>query len=288
MPALCSVQTFVNTWECDENDHMNVQFYYTKFDDAALVFQTLSGLDDQLGPRDCRHVRYHAELRGGEQVAIHSSFVSSDDSGTMLQHVMIETHTGRLAATALDHYAEQVQGDFSDLSEPLDPRAVSRSLLQPLEDTDITRTTREQQGIPVTSRGVVRADHCGAGGIARDQAYISCVSDAATHAWELVGLSGGWLGERGFGRVAVEMRLSVLEPLKLGDVFELRTSFTAARSKSFSKRYDIFNLKTGQLCAVNEVTAMILNHSTRRSEAIPDFAQEAIRSLTTTKNSIDA
>lgn len=286
MPALRTLQTFVNTWECDENDHMNVQFYYSKFDDAALVFQTLLGLDEQLGPRARRHVRYHAELRGGEQVAIQSSLVSSDDSGTVLQHIMIETHSGRLAATAIDYYSEQTVGEFSDVTEPLDPRAVSRSLLHVLKDTDITRQEREEQGFPVTSRGVVRAEHCGKDGVARDQAYISCVSDAASHAWELVGLSGGWLGERGFGRVAVEMRLSVFEPLMLGDVFELRTSFIASRSKSFSKRYDIFNLKTGKLCAVNEATAMILNHTTRKSEAIPSFAQEAIRALSS--SNIDA
>lgn len=279
MPALCSLQTFVNTWECDENDHMNVQFYYTKFDDAALVFQALCGLDEELGPRRTRHVRYHAELLSGEQVAIHSSFVSSDETGTVLQHIMIETQTGRLAATALDYYDEQANGSYDAVREELDARAVSRSLLHPVDMSEVTRAQRDEQNIPVTSRGVVRASHCGKGGIARDQAYISCVSDAATHAWELIGLSGAWLGDHGFGRVAVEMRVTVREPLMLGDLFELRTSFTAARSKSFSKRYDIFNLKTGQLCATNEVTAMILNHSTRRSEGIPDFAQEAIKTM---------
>lgn len=279
MPALCSLQTFVNLWECDENDHMNVQFYYSKFDDAALIFQALSGLDGEVRARAMRHVRYHAELRGGEQVAVHSSFVSSDESGTLVQHIMIETQSGRLAATALDHYHEQVKGQYEDVKEPLDPRVVSRSLLHPLQETNVTRAMREDQGIAALSRGVVRADHCGKNGLARDQAYISCISDAATHAWALVGLSSGWLKERGFGRVAVEMRLTVLHPLELGDLFELRTSFLAVRSKSFSKRYDIFNLKTGKLCAVNESTVMILNHSTRRSEPIPDFTQEAIRAL---------
>lgn len=279
MPSICSLQTFVNIWECDENDHMNVQFYYSKFDDAGLIFQALSGLDAYLGPHNRRHVRYHSELRGGEQVAIHSSFVSSDWQGTIVQHIMIETHSGRLAATALDHYAQQAVGDFSQFSAELDPRAVSRSLTHPVDLTPVTRTMREDQGVPVTSRGVVRADHCGPNGIARDQAYISCVSDAATHAWELVGLSGGWLNEKGYGRVAVEMRLSILEPLRLGDLFELRTSFKAVRSKSFTKHYDIFNIKTGRLCAINEATAMILNHSTRKSEPIPDFTQDAIAAL---------
>ncbi|HAT87702.1 MAG TPA: hypothetical protein DCS30_18225, partial [Rhizobiales bacterium] len=71
---------------------------------------------------------------------------------------------------AIDYYSEQAIGEFSDVTEPLDPRAVSRSLLHSLEDTDITRQVREAQGFPVTSRGVVRAEHCGKDGVARDQA----------------------------------------------------------------------------------------------------------------------
>ena len=35
-------RAFVNTWECDENDHLNVQFYWKRFGDAAQVLQLKS------------------------------------------------------------------------------------------------------------------------------------------------------------------------------------------------------------------------------------------------------
>ena len=277
MPAINSINQFVNLWECDENDHMNVQFYYAKFDDAGLVFLALSGLDGELGTHRMRHVRYHAEMRGGAQISIHSSLVSSSKDGTLIQHIMTDSQTGTLTATALDHYPQETKGDYKRYQHAMDPRAQSCSLTHEFDDRPITLAMREEQGVAAPLRGVVGSVYCDQNGETRDQAYIAFVSDAASHVWDLVGLGTGWLDERGFGRVAVEMRLSIRQPLQLGDLFELRTSFIGLRSKSFSKRYDIFNLKTGELSASVEATAMILNHETRRSEALPDFARDAIK-----------
>src|SRR5690606_16110861 len=63
MPAFETLFSSVNRWECDENDHLNVQFYFTRFEEADRQFRLLSGLSDALvGSRRVRHVRYHCEL----------------------------------------------------------------------------------------------------------------------------------------------------------------------------------------------------------------------------------
>lgn len=277
MAAFLSLKHFVNTWECDENDHMNVQFYFAKFDDANQVFQALTGLEEKLGRRNFRHVRYHSEMHSNEQIEVYSSITQSDETGTSLQHLMFEHQTGRLTATAYDHYEGQLGGGFESYFDDMDSRVVSRSLTHPVSLDSVSLNERRAQNVAMTGRGVVHPSHCGKGGIARDQAYISCVSDAASHGWDEIGIGGKWLEENKFGRIAVEMRLVIAKPLELGDLFELRTNYIGVRSKSFSKRYEIFNLRTGALAATNEVTAMILNHTTRRSEPVPDFAQEAIK-----------
>ena len=41
MSAIETLKSYVNTWECDENDHLNVQFYFRFFEDAAGHFQLL-------------------------------------------------------------------------------------------------------------------------------------------------------------------------------------------------------------------------------------------------------
>jgi acyl-CoA thioester hydrolase len=63
MAAIETLFSFVNCWECDENDHLNVQFYLARFEEADRQFRLLSGLSDALaGARRARHLRYHEEL----------------------------------------------------------------------------------------------------------------------------------------------------------------------------------------------------------------------------------
>ena len=44
MAWLVTQRGFVNTWECDENEHLNVQFYFARFADAAAHFLVGRGL----------------------------------------------------------------------------------------------------------------------------------------------------------------------------------------------------------------------------------------------------
>ena len=63
----------VQRWECDENDHLNVQFYLARFEEADRQFRLLSGLSDALaGARRARHLRYHEELYSGDTLVMRS------------------------------------------------------------------------------------------------------------------------------------------------------------------------------------------------------------------------
>ena len=46
MSAVETLFSFVNRWECDENDHLNVQFYFSRFDEADRQFRLVTGLSD--------------------------------------------------------------------------------------------------------------------------------------------------------------------------------------------------------------------------------------------------
>lgn len=73
MALVESLKSFVNRWECDENDHMNVQFYWTKFQTAALHFRLAAGLDDlPETARSSRHVRYHSEVHAADPLVVRS------------------------------------------------------------------------------------------------------------------------------------------------------------------------------------------------------------------------
>ena len=279
MTRFVTLNQFVNIWECDENDHMNVQFYYAKFDDAGQIFAVCNGLETALGKRIGRHVRYHSELRGGAQIRILSSLVGGGDSnigpqsGCYVQHVMQDCDSGRLAATALDWHEGAARTAYARIIDLLDMKAAPRALKAPAD-----RGIRQAPAKPeaAVSRGILHPALCDAQGIARDQAYIGAVSDAASHAWDRIGVSTEWLNTHGFGRVAVEMRLCVHSPMRLGELYQLQLAFTGVQSRAFTKRYDFFDLRDGRHIAFLETAAMILNHTTRRSEPLPDFARDVI------------
>ena len=277
MTRFLTLNQFVNTWECDENDHLNVQFYYSKFDDAGLIFATCHKLEPVLGSRISRHVRYHGELRSGEQVRILSSVVTPTGSdalperGIYVQHIM-ESVSGRLAATALDWHRGRAP-DKPEICDVLEPAALPRGLIKE-PDFDLKMPLEPDQTI--ISRGVLSPAQCDGHGRSRDQGYVGAVSDASPHVWAGVGLSNDWLAGQGFGRVVAEMRLVVHEPMRAGDLYETQIAFTGVQSRAFTMRHDFFNLRDRRHIGFVESVAMLLDKTSRRSSPLPDFAKEAI------------
>ena len=280
MTRFVTLNQFVNEWECDENDHMNVQFYYAKFDDAGQLFAACHGLEGSIGKRLSRHVRYHSELRGGAQLRILSSFVNRANSeqprGCMIQHVMEEVGSGKLAATALDWHEECPDGVPETVLDNLKAEASPRGISS---QADLTPRRPKGDAGRIISRGVLNPSLCDAKGFARDQAYIGAGSDAASHSWNSIGIDTAWLEERSFGRVAVEMRLIIHTPMPAGSLYEMELSLTSLQSRAFCKRYDFFDVRAGTHFASLETAAMMLNHKTRRSEPLPDFAREAVQKV---------
>ena len=92
---------FVNAWECDENDHLNIQYYWKRFGDSAKIFHLLEGLPDR-GWHD-RHVRYYSELRKGANTIVKTALC--DDKSSLI-HLLFDGSNGRLSATAIDTFAD--------------------------------------------------------------------------------------------------------------------------------------------------------------------------------------
>ena len=62
----------VQTWECDQMGHMNVQFYVAKAEDGLAALASALGLGHHVQRREGtvlvareHHIRFHRELRPG-------------------------------------------------------------------------------------------------------------------------------------------------------------------------------------------------------------------------------
>jgi acyl-CoA thioester hydrolase len=283
MPAIETLKTIVNTWECDENDHMNVQFYWSKFADADAHFLFLAGLDPALlGPRRVRHVRYHAEMRAGTPVTCTSSLCADGPHPVSVVHEMREGGSGRLMATALDGYATapaiatHLLRQASKVRAPMPPEAAPRSFAAPPAALGTPLKRLETLGATVTYRGRVMPADCQANGFLDDRGYVARFTDAGPHAWAEAGLHHDFLAENTLGRVAVEMKLTVGQELTAGTLIHVLTAFTAVGRSTFSMRHHIVDTRADRIAAIGELTVLIMDLKARRSVPLPVSARERL------------
>ncbi|MDD7911116.1 thioesterase family protein [Pseudovibrio exalbescens] len=286
MPALETLLSFVNTWECDENDHLNVQFYFAKFEEADRQFRLLTGFSDAVaGPRRVRHVRYHAELRSAVPIKIRSYIAFDGPHMLSVVHEMIETSTNEISATAIDGYtpnqsaAKQLRTRFKDVEDTMNakanPRGVSPSPFvgKPTID-DLT-----SNGSTVTCRGTVLSRDVTPEGKADDGFAIGLISDAVSHAWERTPMKTSWLDENYYGRIAMEQKLTWISPLKTGDAVVVLSSFTGVQNNVFSLRHHIYESRTNRLAAVCDMVALTMDLEKRSIVPIENDVREKILSL---------
>jgi acyl-CoA thioester hydrolase len=267
MSSIETLKSYVNTWECDENDHLNVQFYFRFFEDAAGHFQVLAGVPaaDRREPL-VRHVRYHAELRFNAGVRVESFGVGD----RQIVHLLYETTNGRLSATSLETYEDPPESfsaalrrHSADLPEAAMPRSVDAAPVYPVAGGG------PAPGYP-TLGGRIRANQCRPDGSVFDSAIIGFNSDAAAHFWTPTGIDREWLEERNFGRVAVEMKLTRTGPLAFGDLVHVVSRPIAVARSTLTFENLFIKSDTGEAAAIAQVTALMMNLETRRAAPLPE------------------
>ena len=257
MPGTLTVLTAVNTWECDENDHMNVQFYAQKFDTA------LAAMGQEIGTQRFRLLRYHRELRAGEAIRVLSQPVTLADGRNALCHRMDVTDDGALSATALDIGL--------GAGGPLPPESAL-----PRGGIDDAENLEADDGAEITYRGIIAAADLTPQGRISSKALVGCFSDAAPAAWTLAGMSTTWLKARNLGRVAMEMSLSFGTPPQAGDTVTVHTSMVSRAEKTKTYRHRMTNDRTGAVVVVGRATSLAISYDDRRAIVIPEDARAAI------------
>lgn len=261
-------RSFVNTWECDENAHLNVQFYLKRFDEAARFFRLFAGDGDTTGalPR-MRHVRFHAELAAARSTIIESSVISNGAFSGWTVHLMKENSSGRLSATALDAPTAGQSNDVTTTEEAV-IQALPRSLVAEPHVPKSGEAVLRSGGL-VTHRCIVQPSECGADGEMLQQFYISRFTDGAPHAWDHAGIGTRWLFENGFGRVAVEMKISHHKPARAGDAVFLYSRLETTGEKLLHLYHELVRASDGAALATGEVVALVLDLKSRKSVALP-------------------
>lgn len=270
----------VNSWECDENDHVNVKSYAARFDSAVRTFLVEAGW--QVPHRLGRLIRYHAELRGGEPVHATTAMVALANGLVALEHRLYASQRAGtpLSATALDVLPDVSREDLSafNLPEPGQdslPKAGTIAF-PPMVETDALET------LTTTYRGVIAPSAFGSdlesadGAMLNDGYLVGMISDAATHAWAMAGADDAWLRAQGWGRAAVQLQVAYGARPKPGDVVRIQTGLKARSAKTISYRHHVVNRMSDEVIAIVDITSLMLNLSTRRAMAWPQDKLDAL------------
>ncbi|MDQ0315298.1 thioesterase family protein [Amorphus orientalis] len=274
MPALESLVSFVNSWECDENAHLNVQFYFARFETADAHFRTLVGLPASLRP-GARHVRYHAELAEGDLVRAESCVVTEGPLAPGVVHTLLELSTGKVIATAWDAYhasaAESLRGvaQTADAAADVDPRLCGpRGVTAPVPGA-ISREHLLASGGFVSTRGIIHPADTDADGCAQQRALVGYFSDGASVVWERSGVTKELINSLGYGRVAVEMRLTRFDRFRAGDLVEQISGLVQINERTLWFRHHQFEARTGRLVTIGDAVGLAMDLTTRKAVRFP-------------------
>lgn len=268
--------TAVNTWQCDENDHLNVQFY-TEFGHEASA-HLLAGLG--LGPRAQRssgltvtaaddHVRYLREFRVIDAVEVHSAPVEVGERHLVAYHEIRNPAEGRVAATVRrrivcdrpwpEAFRARAEAAKMVLPEAARPRSVGTLTLP-----DLTLDRAPATGMIEIGRTVVTPDECDEHGEFLPRHQFGRYSDGAPMLWNHLGFDRSAMQERQEGSVVVEMLNHYRRPLRAGDLAVVMSGLAAFTSKTLVFTHFLFEAETGTLAACAEAVGMKFDQKVRK------------------------
>ena len=269
--------TAVNTWQCDENDHLNVQFY-TEFGHEASA-HLLAELG--LGPRAQRaagldvraasdHIRYLREFREVDPVQVLSAPVEVGDNHLLAYHEIRNPSDGTVAATMRrrivcdrpwpDTFRARADAAIVALPDNARPRSVGK-----LDLPDLALGDAAHRGLIDIGRSVIAPAECDERGEFLPHHQFGRYSDGAPLLWNHLGLDRAAMQDRQEGSVVVEMLNHYRRPLRAGDLLVVMSGLAAFTDKVLTFTHFLFEAETGTLAACAEAIGMKLDQKIRKT-----------------------
>ncbi len=268
--------TAVNTWQCDENDHLNVQFY-TEFGHEAQA-HLMASLG--LGPRAQRaagltldpawdHVRYLREFRAVDAVAVLSAPIEIGERHLLAYHEIRNSSDGKVAATMRRRitsdapwpapFRARAEAARRALPANAGPRSVGKRALPDLVLADAART-----GLIDIGRTVITPAECDERGQFLPHHQFGRYSDGAPMLWNHLGFDRSAMQERGEGSVVVEMLNHYRRPLHAGDLLVVMSGLASFSDRVLTFTHFLFEAETGTLAACAEAIGMKFDQKIRK------------------------
>ncbi|MFP3945204.1 MAG: acyl-CoA thioesterase, partial [Alphaproteobacteria bacterium] len=275
---------FVNTWECDEMGHMNVQFYMAKLDEglhhlrAALDMPPATAASGLALRAANVHVRFLAEQRASDTLVIRGGVAEADEDGLTVYSEMINPAAERVAATFRTRLEAWDRKANAPAPVPPDVLTRAREFRCDIPGHGQARGVPAEPALPGFTldeafrlglieiyRGTVMPGHCDVYGWNALQHYAGRVSDGAPHLWLALGLDRQKMLEFGHGVAVVEFSWRHGAPLESGRTVVAASGVLGTGRKTVTLRHCLFDGKSGAAIGVSEAVAVALDLEARRA-----------------------
>jgi len=276
----------VETWECDQMGHMNVQFYVEKADEALAALAATIGL----GPKALaaqglvleatdHHVRFLRELRPGAAYFLRGGFVDGESAALTAYVEMIQMASGDASASfrIVASLKSAATREARAVPEGVRKAAATHRIAIPahgkprgltLDAPRAAPTLDEANGMGLlrTYQGQAKPHECDAHGYWQTRFFMGRVSNAIPNL--IVQSSGHDRAQGGLrGGAALEYRFIYRRIPRAGDVLAIRSGLRSVGEKTYIWGHWMFDVETGEAVATSEAVAIALDLATRK--AIP-------------------
>ncbi|MBU6443804.1 MAG: thioesterase [Alphaproteobacteria bacterium] len=289
----------VQTWECDQMGHMNVQFYVEKSCDALAALGARVGLGPRalarqglkLEPAE-QHIRFLRELRPGAPYFVRGGAVKAEVRALTAYSELVMTGSDTVSASfrttaRLRDARDGAQVSFDDgaramathFAAAIPEHGAPRGLvLAPAREPALTLAEADAMKLAPTYQGVVRGSECDEQGEMLTRFFMARVSDAIPN---LLILTSGH--DRGggspIGGAALEYRFIYRRRPRAGEIICVRSGLKAVGGKTYVWAHWLFDWETGEALASAEAVAVAMDLSTRKAIALPDDFRARLDSL---------
>ncbi len=255
----------VQTWECDSNNHLNVQFIHKRFREAGYLFRQRHGLGGS-ALRNA-HTRFHREIHVDDTPRVFTIPVRDDDGGVLLLHRLIRGDD-ELLCSCLDRLTTAAPGqNYARLADYQD--ATPRGLvLEPAKAPETGRKQRDAEDAETSCMMTILPSDLDHSGHLPAERLVSSFSNGGQVAWALIGATTPWLRQRGLGRVVLEMKLNGFHEPVAGAILHQISRAIAIGGKTYRFGHRIEDAVTGKLYATGEVLSILMDLETRRSVSL--------------------
>ena len=274
MNALETYRGFINTWECDENNHLNVRFYFQRFEIAATHLFAVFGIAWDPDWVMSRHVRYLKECHGDQMLVGHSFRPASSQNA--IAHVLLDAETEEVVATALDTLGPGAEKALFLADIPVmepDDTVGPRGVKGGQDGEERSGSALVNAGHIVIDRTIVTGAHVGADNRFHAYHMIGRVSDGVAHSWAHAGFTGSWLNSNNCGRVAVEINLSILERPLIGRPLHVVSAIRSVSRSVIGFRHILLDTLTDRVYAIANNVGVIMDLEKRKAIRVPDAIQ---------------